>query len=326
MILSASRRTDIPAFYAEWFFNRLKEGFVYVRNPMNLYQVSQIPLTPDNVDCIVFWTKDPAPLFRYLDDIDAMGYKYYFQFTITPYGKDIEPNVRDKTEIVKTFKELSEKIGKEKIILRYDPIFITDNGKYVQQFHIKAFQRLCEQLYAYTDKIVISFLDGYRKISKNVKELGIREQLHESDMFNIASRFIDITKDYRLGLETCAESIDLEKLGINHAKCIDGTLVEKILNCKITRTNKKGAELKDGAREHCGCMKCIDIGQYDTCMHKCLYCYANINKDKAQKNFKYHSPASPLLLGEIDKNKDKVIERSNRETRSFKQALTIEDF
>lgn len=325
MILSASRRTDIPAFYSKWFMSRLKEGFVCVRNPMNVHQVSKIPLTPNKVDCIVFWTKDPKPLLCYLDELDTMGYKYYFQFTITPYGKEIELNLRDKTEIIKTFKELSERIGKEKVILRYDPIFITDNGKYTHEFHIRAFRKLCEQLYTHTDRVVISFLDGYRKIFKNIQAMGIREP-NDSDMHIIARDFSDIIKNYGLKLETCAEKINLEKFGIDHSRCIDGALVEKILNCKITQTNNKGKELKDGSRGDCGCLKCIDIGQYDTCMHKCLYCYANINKDKAIENYKCHSLTSPLILGEINEDRDNVTLRNEKETLSLKQAPTIEDF
>ncbi len=169
MILSVSRRTDIPAFYAEWFMNRLKAGFVYVRNPFNIYQVSEVPLTPDNVDAIVFWTKNSKPLHQYLSEIDNMGYKYYFQFTITPYGKEIEENIEKKEKIVETFKNLSEKTGKEKVILRYDPVILND--KYTIDFHIKSFERLCSILSSYTEKVVISFLDDYKKISKNKQKM-----------------------------------------------------------------------------------------------------------------------------------------------------------
>lgn len=320
MILSVSRRTDIPAFYAEWFINRLKDKFAHVRNPMNCHQISEIPLTPDNVDCIVFWTKDPEPLLRYLDDIDAMGYKYYFQFTITPYGKSIEPNVRDKKEIIQTFKKLSDKIGKDKVILRYDPIFITDK-KYNVEYHTKMFQRLCDQLYQHTNRVVISFLDGYSKICKNIQAMGIKAP-EEQEMRDLASHFAETAKPYGLKIETCAEKIDLKELGIDHSHCIDGALIEKIIGYKITRTNKDGKELRDGERADCGCMKCIDIGQYNTCVHGCLYCYANINKDDAKKNHQQHSPNSPLLLG-TKGDKDTVIPRKEKDTNSLREVVKV---
>lgn len=318
MILSASRRTDIPAFYSEWFYNRLKEKFVYVRNPMNIHQVSKIPLTPENIDCIVFWTKDSEPIHKYLPMIDDMGYKYYFQFTITPYDKDMESDIRDKKAIIDTFTALSEKIGKEKVILRYDPIFTTDKGKYTLEFHTRAFERLCGKLHNMTDRVVISFLDGYRKISKNVKEFHIQEP-DESLMNDIAENFSAITRKYGLSLETCAEKIDLLKFGINHSKCIDGELIEKIIGCKLARTNKNGKELKDGERAFCGCMKCIDIGQYDTCIHGCSYCYATVNKNKAIENNGIHNPLSPFIMGYLNEETDKVTIRNEKDTKSMKE-------
>ena len=294
MILSVSRRTDIPAFYAEWFMNRLKEGFVYVRNPFNYKQISNIPLSPANIDCIVFWTKDPQNIMRYLKQIGEMGYNYYFQFTITPYGKDIESNLRDKREIIQTFRELSESEGKEKTILRYDPILVQDSGKYSINFHIEAFERLLDSLSPFTDKIVISFIDLYRKTAKNMKNIKIKE-LPDKDIRFIAGRFSDIAKRYNLRIETCAEKIDLQRFGINHAKCIDGNLIEKIAGYTISGKNKR-----DGGRLFCGCMKCIDIGQYGGCIHGCAYCYANADKNKAFKNYGDHNPNSPVLFGKFN--------------------------
>lgn len=309
MILSVSRRTDIPAFYSEWFMNRLKEGFVYVRNPMNANQISSIPLSPKNVDCIVFWTKDSKNIMKYLNQIDNMGYKYYFQFTITPYNKEIETNVRDKSEIIKTFKELSDKIGKGKVILRYDPIFIQDNGKYSTNFHIEAFEKLVDSLSQFTNKVIISFIDGYRKVAANMKDIKIQE-ISNNDMRFMAKHFSDITKKYKLQLETCAEEIDLKEFGINHSQCIDGNLIEKIIGYNIFNKN-----IRDDNRLYCGCMKCVDIGQYDSCIHNCLYCYANINKKKALENYKKHNPNSPILFGDF--NPETVKQRTNG-VESFK--------
>lgn len=309
MILSVSRRTDIPAFYAEWFMERLRQKYVLVRNPFNIHSISRIPLTPENVDAIVFWTKNSKPIHRYLDEIDELGYKYYFQYTITPYKKDLEEEVQDKKEIVETFKNLSEKIGSEKVILRYDPVILSDN--YTIDFHKKAFARLCDLLAPYTKKIVFSFLDDYKKISKNIKQLNIKE-ISAEEMCIMAEYFADTAKKYNLKIESCAEQIDLERFGINHGKCIDDELIEKITGYKLSVG-------RDNQRNACGCIKCIDIGEYNTCMHKCLYCYANINKDAAFKNNELHDKKSPLLIGYVDEIKDKITDRNIKDTKSYKK-------
>ncbi len=301
MIISASRRTDIPAFYAEWLINRLRENYVLVRNPFNTRQVSKIYLTPENVDCIVFWTKNSKPVHKYLDEIDNMGYKYYFQFTVTPYGKDLEENIYDKKEIIETFKILSDKIGKEKVILRYDPVIL--NNKYTIDFHRKSFEKLCFLLSSYTEKVIVSFLDNYRKILKNIKEQNIKE-ISKREMMILAENFASIAKKYNLITESCAEQIDLEKFGIEHGRCIDDVLIEKITDSHIKKD-------KDNQRAACGCIKSVDIGEYNTCLHNCLYCYANIDKYSAFKNYGKHNIISPVLIGGVDCAKDKIIERKN---------------
>ena len=309
MILSVSRRTDIPAFYAEWFMERLRQKYVLVRNPFNIHSISRIPLSPENVDAIVFWTKNSKPIHKYLDEIDELGYKYYFQYTITPYKNDLEEKVQDKKEIIETFKNLSEKIGSEKVILRYDPVILSDN--YTIDFHKKAFIRLCDLLAPYTKKIVFSFLDDYKKISKNIKQLNIKE-ISAEEMCIMAEYFADTAKKYNLKIESCAEQIDLERFGINHGKCIDSELIEKITGYKLSVG-------RDNQRNACGCIKCIDIGEYNTCMHKCLYCYANINKEAAFKNYKLHNKKSPLLIGYVDEIKDKITDRNIKDTKSYKK-------
>ncbi len=309
MILSVSRRTDIPAFYAEWFMERLRQKYVLVRNPFNAHSISRIPLSPENVDTVVFWTKNSKPMHKYLDEIDNLGYKYYFQYTITPYKKDLEEEVQDKKEIVETFQTLSKKIGSEKVILRYDPVILSDN--YTIDLHKKAFARLCDLLAPYTKKIVFSFLDDYKKISKNIKQLNIKE-ISAEEMCIMAEYFADTAKKYNLKIESCAEQIDLERFGINHGKCIDNELIEKITGYKLSVG-------RDNQRNACGCIKCIDIGEYNTCMHKCLYCYANINKDAAFKNYKLHDTKSPLLIGHVDEIKDKITDRNIKDTKSYKK-------
>lgn len=316
MILSVSRRTDIPAFYAEWFMERLRQKYVLVRNPFNIHSISRIPLTPENVDAIVFWTKNSKPIHRYLDEIDDLGYKYYFQYTITPYKKDMEENIQDKKEIIKSFQTLSAKLGSEKVILRYDPVILTSS--YNTAYHKKAFEKLCRHLNSYTKKIIISFIDYYNNTYNNIKAHNVYN-ITDNDMYIIAENFAETADKYNLKIESCAEQIDLEKFGINHGKCIDDELIEKITGYKIKAC-------KDGQRISCGCIKCIDIGEYNTCLHKCLYCYANINKDTAFKNYKMHNKFSPLLIGDVDTLKDKIIERNIKDTKSLKQNNSIEDF
>jgi len=169
MIISASRRTDIPSYYSEWFFNRIKEGFVFARNPMNFRQISRIKLTPDVVDGIVFWTKNPIPMLERLGELKE--YMYYFQFTVTPYGKDVEPNLPKKnSELLTGFKRLSDTIGTDRIVWRFDPIFI--NNKYTLDYHIQAFEKIAEELHDYTRKVTISFIDvDYRGVKSNIQEL-----------------------------------------------------------------------------------------------------------------------------------------------------------
>ncbi|MCQ2966970.1 MAG: DUF1848 domain-containing protein, partial [Alphaproteobacteria bacterium] len=186
MILSASRRTDIPAFYGEWFVNRLEEGFALVRNPLNANMVSKLLLRPQYVECIVFWTKNAIDFVKYLPKIDRLGFKYYFQYTITSYSKDTEPNVPEKKKIIENFIEISKKLGKEKTIWRYDPILLSN--KYNLAYHKKYFEYLCEKISPYTEKCVISFLDDYSFLRSNLNSLDISE-MTENQMFEIASVF-----------------------------------------------------------------------------------------------------------------------------------------
>ena len=303
MIVSVSRRTDIPAFYSEWFFNRLKKGFVYVQNPMNPKQVSNITLTPETVDCFVFWTKNAKPMLKHLDELE--GYKYYFQFTITGYKSDVEKGVSNKTEIIKTFKTLSNKIGKERVILRYDPIFLSK--EYTIDYHVRAFSKLCSQLDGYTNKCVISFIDLYKKTERNTKHLNIINMTME-DINLIADKFSKIAKEHNIKIETCSESYDLTAYGIGKGKCIDDNVISDVIGYEVN------VKKDDTQRDVCGCVKSIDIGQYNTCRHHCLYCYANFNKIQVDENFKLHNKNYPLLVGKV--REDAKI--TNREMKSVK--------
>lgn len=204
MILSASRRTDIPTYYAEWLLNRLNEGFVFVRNPMNAHQVSRISINPDVVDCIVFWSKNPRPLMQYLDRIDTFGYPYYFQFTLTPYDQTIERNLPPRAEIEETFIELSQRIGKERMVWRYDPIFIS--SEWTVERHAEAFEAMAERLAPHADECIISFIDSYRSA---VRRMGHRIDggVAPETMWTIAGRFAKVAQKHDLPINTCAEEI-----------------------------------------------------------------------------------------------------------------------
>lgn len=289
MIISASRRTDIPSHYSDWFFRRLEAGFVCTRNPMNPHQVSRISLSPDMVDGFVFWTKNPTPMLDNLVRLE--GFPYYFQFTLNAYGRDMEANLPSKSDvIIPAFQALSRQIGPERVIWRYDPIVLTP--KYSAEYHIHYFEKLARRLSGYTEKCVISFVDLYRHIQSVSRDMQFLP-LGNAEMLTLAARFSEIARKYRLSLETCAEAVDLSQFGIQHGHCIDGDLFEKITGAPLALTKDKNQ------RAECGCMASIDIGMYDTCPNGCKYCYANHAPATLRKNIQAHDPASPLLCGAI---------------------------
>lgn len=305
MILSVSRRTDIPNYYSEWFFNRLKEGFLYVRNPMNFHQISEIKISPDVVDCIVFWTKNPLPMMERLDELEA--YNYYFQFTLTGYGNDVERNLPNKkTLVIPVFQELSNRIGKEKVVWRYDPIFFSN--RYNAKYHLKAFRSIAEALSGYTEKCVISFLDIYPKNKKNMDDL-LSYDLSDSELREFAKELSNIAKENHIKIGSCAEKIDLDEYGIIHNSCIDKELIEKIIGCKLKINKDKNQRIE------CGCVESVEVGTYNTCKNGCVYCYANYSAKSVESNFQKYDPLSPLLCGHIEKD-DKI---STRKVVSLKE-------
>ena len=305
MIISASRRTDIPAFYGEWFINRLKAGEVLVRNPMNTKQVTRVYLSPDKVDCIVFWTKNPSDFIKYLTEIDSMGYKYYFLFTLTSYDKSVEVNVDKKMNIIDIFKRLTDTIGKEKVIWRYDPIVLT--SVFDKDYHFKWFEYLAKNLYGYTDECIISFLSFYNKVKRNMRNIDCC--LPEMPMIELfAEHFAEISKKYEISLYTCSHEFDLNKYGIGHAKCVDDQIIEKITG-NILKLKKDKSQ-----REECGCVESKDIGAYNSCNHGCIYCYANCSEEKVSLNVSGYDPNSPMLCDSLTGN-EKIVDfivRSNK--------------
>ena len=298
MILSASRRTDIPTYYSEWFFNRIRDGYALVRNPMNYHQLSKIKITPDVVDGIVFWTKNPIPMLPRLGELSE--YTYYFQFTLNSYADDIEPSIPLKSKyIIPAFQKLSDRIGPERVIWRYDPILLND--KYSIGYHLKYFANLAKLLHPYTKKCTFSFIDFYRNTQNNVKGLELIT-LTEEHKLAIAKGLSEIAHSYGLSIDTCAEDIDLDQFGITHARCVDDRLLGKLLG----RTLK--VEKDKNQRFSCGCVASVDIGMYNTCRNGCKYCYANYSPKSVATNSHKHSPTSPVICGEIT-DEDTITER-----------------
>ncbi|MFR5875545.1 MAG: DUF1848 domain-containing protein [Eubacterium sp.] len=296
MIISASRRTDIPNYYSDWFFNRIKEGYLYVRNPMNIHQISRISLSREVIDGIIFWTKNPSNMLNRIDEID--NYPYYFQFTLTSYGKDIEPNVPSKKDmIIPCFQTLSKQIGRERVVWRYDPILITK--KYTVEYHIKFFKNLVEKLSDYTEKCTVSFLDSYKNIRSNMNKYGIIVP-NESQRDEIIISFKEIALKAGIFVDTCSEKYN--KFDVPHASCIDKKRIERIGNYSLNVSKDTGQ------RDACGCASSIDIGAYNTCKNGCVYCYANFSNKMVKNNSNKHNPNSPLLYGEVMEN-DVIIEK-----------------
>ncbi|MDP3115201.1 MAG: DUF1848 domain-containing protein [Candidatus Cloacimonadaceae bacterium] len=304
MIISASRRTDIPAFYSEWFYNRIREEYLLTRNPFNSNQVTKVNLNPFDVECIVFWTKNPSPMMEKLDQIKE--YKYYFHYTITPYSSKYEPGTPALEERIETFIRLSEMIGKDKVIWRYDPILLSDDIDI--EFHARMFNKLAQQLSTHTFRCIISFIDMYKNTQRNTRDLHLWEMDDDTDRV-IARELVNIANHYNLELHTCAERIDLSEMGISHGKCIDNDIISRLLKKTINIPKDRNQ------REECGCIKSLDIGAYNTCTHNCKYCYATNNQPSMDDCSKKHDPKSPFLIG--DSSKNDIVSEKNKSGQTY---------
>lgn len=285
MILFVSGRTDIVAFYSKWFMNRYREGFVDVRNPFNPKLVSRIKFS--NVDMIMFCTKNPLPIIPYLREIDK---PILFHVTLTPYKKDIEPNVGDKSKIIEGIKEISKIIGKDNVVVRYDPIFI--NSKYTMNYHKKAFKRMCELLSGYVNSVIVSFLDNYKNVQKNMGYL--KPKPFTEDMYKeIGEYFSKWARINGMVVQTCFENRNLVEYGFVKGDCLSRELAFKMTAKKYPKqVARKGGK--------CECVQMVDIGVYNTCKHLCKYCYANYMEDMVLNNYLKHDDNSSLLIGELE--------------------------
>lgn len=296
MIVSASRRTDIPAFYSDWFINRVREGFLLTRNPFNAHQIKRVSLKPENVEVLVFWTRNPSKLMPFLPEMDAQGYRYYFQYTITGYPRTIEKSVPNPHRAIETFIELSQQIGRDRVVWRYDPILLSNLLPLDE--HKRLFTKIADALAGKTSRVVISFADFYKKTEKNLKQVDSLiysdiTQQHEQ-LLDLSAYMAKVAVAHGMEIQSCAEAVDVASAGVPHGKCIDDALIKDVFG--LTLDEKKDS----GQRKECGCIKSIDIGVYNTCLHGCSYCYATFNHDTVIKNYKKHDPSSPFLLGGIE--------------------------
>ena len=312
MILNTGLRTDIPGFFSEWFYNRIDDGFVYVRNPYAKNQIYSYRLDPELIDCIIFCTKNPKPMFENLEKIDK--FNQYWHITITPYEKEIEPNVPPMNDVLESFKYLSKKLGKENVTLRYDPIFI--NEKYSLEKHIESFEYIANSLSDYTTEAIISFIDLYEKTKRNFPKA---REVTKDERLKLGKEFAQIGKKNNITIKTCVEGTELDKFGIDSSGCMTKEVIERAINKNLNIPKQKA---RNG---ECYCLLNNDIGEYNTCGHGCLYCYANSNKRLVKRNLKLHDPKSPILIGEIKEDdiikemnqKSLIINDSTRQTKLF---------
>ena len=286
MIIQTGMRTDIPAFYPEWLENRIREGYVLVRNPYNPQQVTRYSLSPEVVDLITFCTKNPAPMLPRMSCLEPYG-QYWF-VTITPYGKDIEPNVPDKQEVMESFRKLSDIVGVNRIGWRYDPIFIDE--KHSVEWHTEAFEKMCAFLEGYTKTCVISFIDIYKKVERNFPEA---RAVRIEDRLRLGRAIIEIGRAHGMTIKPCAEGNDLEPYGADCSGCMTVSTFETAIGGYLNVPKKAGNQ-RNG---ECACILGGDIGAYDTCGHLCRYCYANTDPSLVKENMRKHDPSSPFLIG-----------------------------
>ena len=284
MIINTGQRTDIPAFYAEWFANRLRQGFVCVRNPFDPNQVSRYRLDPSVVDVIGFCTKNPEPMFRYMDLLKEYG-QYWF-VTITPYGRDIEPNVPDKHRLLEDFKKLSDLVGIRSIGWRCDPIFLSE--RYSLDYHVRAFEQIASALDGYTKTAVISFIDLYPKVRRNFPEA---REVPKELRLALGKKLIEIAAAHGMTVKPCAEGDELAAYGADCGGCMQIRDYEAAIGKRLNAPKRKGA------RAACACYLSCDIGAYNSCKHLCRYCYANAEPAKVLAQSRLHDPRSPFLIG-----------------------------
>lgn len=307
MIINTGQRTDIPAFYAKWFINRIKDGFVLVRNPYYPNLVTKFLLNPDVVDVIGFCTKNPRPMFPYLDELKNYGQFWYI--SITGFDKDLEPNVPPIDEVIEDFKYLSNKVGGNAVGWRYTPIIVND--KYSKEYHLKMFEYIASKLDGYTSLATFGFVDLYPKLIKNHPDILDAD---EKTKIEITKEFVKIAKKHHMDLRLCSKEKWLKDYGIDISGCMKISDYENSINSRLEIKQKMEAR-----KNYCACYLSNDIGAYNSCLHLCKYCYANGSEELVRKNYLNHDDNSPLLIGKIT-SKD-IIRDAKQE--SYKKEIML---
>ena len=290
MIINTGGRTDTVQYYTKWLLKRFEEGYVYSRNPLFPRKVTRYELTPDTVDCVQFCSKNYEPILADLPKI-IRRFPTYFHYTITAYGRDIEPGVPSIGQSMETLKKLSAIVGRQRLAWRYDPVLRTEN--YTVQSHLETFDHMARELAPYVDRCIFSFVEMYKKLKINMPELI---PLTGEDKEVLARGLGEIAAKYRLHLQTCGMNGDYSRYGIHASGCMTLDMIGKANGIAFRKLQHKGM------RQGCQCIESRDIGAYDTCMNGCKYCYANKRPEKAFANYKDHNPDSPLLLGHLQEN------------------------
>ena len=300
MIICASRRTDIPAFHSEWMMNRLRAGYALVRNPVSRTTVHRVDLTRANVDCIVFMSKDPRPMIPHMREIASMGHMTLFQITLTPYGRDIEPGVPFKADISDACEEIAGRIGRDRMTWRYDPVIL--NGRISMDYHRRKFEMMCREASRWTDRCVFSFVDVYGKLI-GLEETGAIRRLRPHEMDEFAAMASRVAEDHGITLSCCCERRDLSAFGIERRACLDR---ETLWALDIPYETQRSP-----LREVCTCVRSIDIGEYDTCGHGCIYCYAGRSGSDPSRR-RLYSDDTELLWGAL-MPRDTVVDLRGRD-------------
>ncbi|MBN1149364.1 MAG: DUF1848 domain-containing protein [Anaerolineales bacterium] len=295
MIISASRRTDIPAFYAEWFIKRVRAGYCIVPNPFNPRQARRVSLAPGDVDVIVFWTRNPRPLFPYLGELDERGYRYYFHYTLMDNPRLLEARTPPVEAALETFRELAGRVGAQRVIWRYDPIIFSQVT--LPEFHRRVYRRIAQALRGCTRRSVISILDVYGKIEKRMAQVaeqgaGLLPFDGAQAWFGELMRdLVAMAGENEMEIVSCAEPLDLEIYGIRPGKCVDDEYIQEVFGLEVVH------DKDPGQRAACGCVISWDIGMYDSCTFGCQYCYATTSFERARRRREEHNPESPSLIG-----------------------------
>ena len=292
MILNTGGRTDTVNYFSEWLLNRFAAGYAYSRNPFHPDVVNRIDLNPETIDVVEFCSKNYRPILSRLHEITER-FNCHFHYTITAYDKDIEPNVPGIDESIETLRDLSAQVGKEKIIWRYDPVLLT--GKYTIERHFATFDYIAGRIAPYVSRCVFSFVVWYKKL--HLPELqpisGLQKEL-------IAKGLGEMAAKRHLYIQTCGTKESYEQYGIHHSGCMTRAVYEHSLGLHFKKVEERGN------RPGCRCMESRGLGDYNTCLNGCRYCYANYDHEKARENYRLHDPESPLMIGHL-RPTDKIV-------------------